>query len=112
MKGGQPQSGLRHEPPAVDGDGSKDGEFEVGYRVGRGVGSGVGYTVGIGVGVGCGRIRRAVGFGVGVGDVGAGGGTDPPETIRMSAQFQNSSPNFPFPRGPQTEFSAVAQLAL
>jgi len=66
----------------------------------------VGGDVGAGLAVGDGVaiVMELVGL-----EVGAGG---PSEIIRMSAQFQNSSPNIPFPFGPQTALSALAQPAL
>jgi len=63
------------------------------------IGRGEGLVVGDGV-----VLLELVGL-----EVGAGG---PSETTRMSAQFQNSSPNIPLPFGPQTALPALAQPAL
>jgi len=71
---------------------------DVGGEVG--IWRGAGLAVGDGVAI----VMELVGL-----EVGAGG---PSEIIRMSAQFQNSSPNIPFPFGPQTALSALAQPAL
>merc|ERR1719221_2310709 len=71
----------------------------------RSVGRGVDTMVGTGVDVGAIDVGKTVGHEVGS-CVGPAGST------ATSAQFQNSSPNCPFPLGPHTVFSQVAQSCI